>query len=803
MADTWIDVQLVAEVALPYEAGAEQWLDETLAPYWQNVATLFPGLALDPQLPDELIATVADMMDSVRMMGEEPPDIFRWFVIPCADTIVGQLLPLIEALPFISWAGVRPDVAPTGVVSYGTNIETRQAFHLGPAPWGIDALYAWQVAGGSGRGVRVADLEHAWDLTHEDFVTASITPFSVFGTDDTDHGTGALGILMSGDNGVGTVGVSPEVEGFLVTARRQNGIFWIPAAVVAAGDAARPGGVVLIEVGHRFFPTGDTAHIPLEFHPLTQAAIRLLTLFGITVVEGAGNGNINLDGFPFLAHLQPDSPLFVDSRAIIVGAGVPTGATGDPEWERADFSTYGKRVDCFAWGESVVAPSSKPPGSYTHDFNGTSAASAIIAGMVCAIQGMSLAATDQPLLPTDIRRLLRDPELGTPIAPGKLSAIGAMPDFRKIARHQGWTRIVPVAAVSPTAKTITLVHIDDDDHLVRREWSSAGEWSDPLPVPAPFDTFKLAAGQPTVAFAVETTPRPYSVIDVIAADQGARIKLAWWDTLGFSGSGVGDPPNATSVAYAEGRDLAAIRPTQETIAIVGANARGRLMVRTGDAATHLLAGLSPPLVIDTVHTYKMTAGPVMVSQTAGKMDVIAVDDGGDLVWLAGTILATVGTGWQPPVSERLSQTLHPMGPRPAVVATPNGLVALLYGADGFIYSCAIKATAPFFGPLEPVDANIAIAMGGPVSLVLMEGNWLMAAAVDRGGLVRTAFRSLSAGSTWSALIPVDRDVVVSPLGGVTGVALSPAAAVFAVLFDGRPCWSQMVSGIGWLPMRAV
>jgi len=181
MADTWIDVQLVAEVALPYEAGAEQWLDETLAPYWQNVATLYPGLALDPQLPDELIATVADMMDSVRMMGEEPPDIFRWFVIPCDDSIVDQLLPLIEALPFISWAGVRPDVAPTGVVSYGTNIETRQAFHLGPAPWGIDALYAWQVAGGSGRGVRVADLEHAWDLTHEDFVTASITPFSVNG----------------------------------------------------------------------------------------------------------------------------------------------------------------------------------------------------------------------------------------------------------------------------------------------------------------------------------------------------------------------------------------------------------------------------------------------------------------------------------------------------------------------------------------------------------------------------------------------------------------------------------------------
>src|SRR6266568_1569161 len=57
-----------------------------------------------------------------------------------------------------------------------------------------------------------------------------------FGTDDTNHGTGALGILMSGDNGVGTVGVSPEVEGFLVTSRRQNGIFWIPAAVVAAGD---------------------------------------------------------------------------------------------------------------------------------------------------------------------------------------------------------------------------------------------------------------------------------------------------------------------------------------------------------------------------------------------------------------------------------------------------------------------------------------------------------------------------------------------------------------------------------------
>src|SRR5262245_41312514 len=105
MADAFIDVEFVGDIALPYESGAEQWLDGWLAEAWQQIAEGFGELRLDPLFSSVDVSALADLVDVARMLGEEPPDPFAWFEIPCDEAIIEELLPFIEALPFISWAG--------------------------------------------------------------------------------------------------------------------------------------------------------------------------------------------------------------------------------------------------------------------------------------------------------------------------------------------------------------------------------------------------------------------------------------------------------------------------------------------------------------------------------------------------------------------------------------------------------------------------------------------------------------------------------------------------------------------------
>ena len=76
----------------------------------------------------------------------------------------------------------------------------------------MDAIYAWQVAGGAGDGIRVADIEGGWRLDHDELVSARIRRLSVFGSETIDHGTAVAGIVVGADNGVGTIGIVPNAE---------------------------------------------------------------------------------------------------------------------------------------------------------------------------------------------------------------------------------------------------------------------------------------------------------------------------------------------------------------------------------------------------------------------------------------------------------------------------------------------------------------------------------------------------------------------------------------------------------------
>src|SRR5262249_5864196 len=153
---------------------------------------------------------------------------------------------------------------------------------------------------------------------------------------------------------------------------------------------------------------------PLEWVPSVQMAIEFATASGVVVVEAAGNGAVDLDAAGCARRFDR---ALRDSGAIIVGAGIPGFLSPALDRRRASFSSYGSRVDVQGWGYAVMtagygsyyrraAEPFNPNYWYTDGFNGTSSASAMVAGAAVALQSIARLYYGEPLSPADLRDLM-------------------------------------------------------------------------------------------------------------------------------------------------------------------------------------------------------------------------------------------------------------------------------------------------------------------------------------------------------------------------------------------------------------
>jgi hypothetical protein len=403
----------------------------------------------------------------------EKPDLHLYYYVEAPDEQLEELASRLAMLPTIAGAYVTPrpelaaaiselarplvaeaginamQAAPIEAPAVTADFTARQGY-LNPAAGGIDALYAWTVAGGSGAGVQIIDCEGAWRFfTHEDL---KINKGGVIRTETTDivwrnHGTAVAGVIGGDRNTFGVTGICPDAN------VRGCSIFdtgGLPAAIVAAADRLRPGDIILIEVQYGHPTKGYTS---VEWWPADFAAVRYAVNRGIVVVEAAGNGNNDLDdpvyntplaGFP-AEWRNPFNRSLRDSGSVLVGAGAPPpgthGRDHGPDRSRLDFSNYGSAIDVQGWGREVTTTGyGDLQGGinediwYTDQFSGTSSASPIVVGALCCVQGVLKGAGRIPLSPARARELLRNSGSPQQDAPGRPRAqrIGNRPNLRQL-----------------------------------------------------------------------------------------------------------------------------------------------------------------------------------------------------------------------------------------------------------------------------------------------------------------------------------------------------------------------------------
>jgi serine protease len=376
---------------------------------------------------------VAHRAEGEAKSGRELADLDLYFQVSVpAGTTAGDVVNLLgklNSLPSVEIAYAQPyaQLAAADIPPTTPNFQSAQGY-LGAAPVGIDALYSWTKSGGKGQGLKIVDVEFAWQTTHED-MPALFHAGAQSGS--TDHGTAVLGEMVSVDNLYGVTGISNQAQAGYESISFQ-------ATSSAVTNASIAGDIVLIEL-HTPSPVTINApcecnqpqchYIPMEYFQDIFDAIANATASGDIVVEAAGNGGTNLDDPAFGGAFNRSVR---DSGAVLVGAGL----SNDPSTPSC-FTNWGSRVDVHGWGDSVATMGfgdlfdGNAGGGpdinqlYTGFFNGTSSASPIVTGAVADLKGVALA-NGLGMTPAQTRQLLV--ATGTPSPSSK--HIGSLPDLR-------------------------------------------------------------------------------------------------------------------------------------------------------------------------------------------------------------------------------------------------------------------------------------------------------------------------------------------------------------------------------------
>lgn len=427
-------VKFQDHVALPYDERAEKMVEELHIGPWSRTTREYPGLRLVPLFHEPAPAAITRLSERATELDDEyrAPNLLTYYAVECPpDVDPHAVAKTLATWPAVQTAYVEGGPTPPPAVNAADDPRAINQGYLQPAPDGIDARYAWTVAGGDGTGIQLVDMEQGWTLNHEDLTAAGITIISGVSQAYFGHGTSVLGEVAAVDNTIGDVGICTKASVRVVSQYRTAAVYNTAEAVLSAVAALGFGDVLLLEA--QTTVNGIVGFLPVEVEAAVYDTIRLGTALGVVIVEAAGNGSNDLDTISIggVQVLNRASAGFRDSGAIMVGA-----ASSSTPHTRLGFSNYGSRIDCFGWGQAIDTTGDGWTGnltsSYTGSFGGTSGASPIVAGAAVDVQGVAQARLGYRFSPRQLRAMLSDPTINTPSGTPATDRIGVMPNLRVV-----------------------------------------------------------------------------------------------------------------------------------------------------------------------------------------------------------------------------------------------------------------------------------------------------------------------------------------------------------------------------------
>lgn len=291
-------------------------------------------------------------------------------VAAVSPNIVVQMVPDRAAAP-----EVTDDVGAELADPPATDIADR-FFDL---QWSMDALDwtdAVEISAVRGQGARVAILDSGIRSTHNEFaanlntaLSTSFVPGETFDSPAGFHGTHVSGIVAAAQNGLGTIGVAPEVD--LVSVKVLGGLSGsgsfagIAAGLAYAADIGAD--VVNMSLGSTLDRSGtvyDRNCNPVGRASATAVAnvINLMTRAaqyahqnGVTIIASAGNCGTDGDADRDRVHLPSDVP-----HVLTISATGPVGWALDPDTNLdrlASYSNHGRStIDFAAPGGDAALP---------------------------------------------------------------------------------------------------------------------------------------------------------------------------------------------------------------------------------------------------------------------------------------------------------------------------------------------------------------------------------------------------------------------------------------------------------------
>lgn len=416
------------------------------------------GVAAEDVLPasEPIVSDAAadELAARARRRGVPAPDLGRWVRLDAGSPARAErIADALDARPGWTAAPALEPAPPPGICRIlPTDIAAPLDPPAGATPsfTGLqdadDMLQIPAAAGADGAGIGVRDIEYDWNPAHEDLPAGlparpTWTRLPKDERSDLSHGTAVIGTISGAPDAKGVSGLAPAAAVTPVSPYR-FAAYDLAGAITDAAAASADGDVLLIEQQAYAPNTTEPVAGPVEMDPSVRAAIAAAVSAGVVVVEPAGNGD--LGGGTIVADDLSGRDLATlgvtgDSGAIVVGAGTSTGAPSLRLNEKP-LGNHGTRVDVQGLGEGVVttgyvALQREGDGNrgYTHCFDGTSSASATVAGAIASLQGAVKARTGGVLSPGAVRALLKSTgaaqEAGVTIGPRPqiATALGTIP----------------------------------------------------------------------------------------------------------------------------------------------------------------------------------------------------------------------------------------------------------------------------------------------------------------------------------------------------------------------------------------